>query len=114
MAPELAVMLADPRPAPTAIPVAPTDATCALSEDQVADPVRSCVLPSLYVPVAVNCCVVPRGMDAFVGLTLIETSAAAPTVNVVEFEIEPSVALMFAVPVPALVANPPPEILSRL
>lgn len=48
----------------------------------------------------------PTGIDAFVGETEIDTSAAAATVNVVEFEIEPTVALMFVVPMPALVADP--------
>src|SRR5262249_6197428 len=58
------------------------------------------------VPVAVNCCVVPTGIEALAGETAIETSAADATVNVVEFEIDPRLALMFAVPVPALVASP--------
>ena len=37
--------------------------------------VRSCVLPSLYVPVAFSCCVVPSAKDGFAGVTAIESKA---------------------------------------
>jgi hypothetical protein len=40
-----------------AIPPALIVAVAVVPEAQVTDPVRFCVLPSLYVPVAVNCCV---------------------------------------------------------
>lgn len=53
-----------------------------------------------------NCCVVPRAIDGLEGLTAIETSAAPPTVRVVEAEIEPEVAEMLEFPVAALVASP--------
>jgi hypothetical protein len=45
-------------------------------------------------------------MVAFTGEIAIETSAAPVTVSVVEPETEPSVAVMVADPVPALVASP--------
>jgi len=45
-------------------------------------------------------------MDVEAGIVTIEDSAACPTVIVVEVETEPEVAVMFAVPSPALVANP--------
>ena len=45
-------------------------------------------------------------MDALAGDTAIETRAAAPTVSVVEFEIEPMVAVIVVAPVPALEAKP--------
>jgi hypothetical protein len=45
-------------------------------------------------------------MDEAEGEIAIETSAAPPTVDVVEFEIDPSVAEMLADPNAALVANP--------
>ena len=40
------------------------------------------MLPSEYVPVAVNCCVVPFGIDGFAGVTAIDTRVAGPTVKV--------------------------------
>ena len=43
--------------------------------------VRSCVLLSLNVPVAVNCWVAPIGMDADAGFTFMETITAGVTVT---------------------------------
>lgn len=60
----------------------------------------------MYVPVAVNCCGMPTGTLAVGGFMAIETSEAAVTVSTVEPEIVPEVALMVAVPIPTLVANP--------
>jgi hypothetical protein len=54
----------------------------------------------------VNGWVVPSGIAAFAGETTIDTNAAVATVNVVDEDTAPSVALIFAVPVPELVANP--------
>ena len=46
------------------------------------------------------------------GVTVMEIKAGCPTVRFVEEEIEPEVAVMLAVPTPALVANPfVPELL---
>lgn len=56
--------------------------------------VRSCVLPSVYVPVAFNACVVPSAKDGLAGVTAIETSAGAPTVRLVEPAIEPELAVI--------------------
>ena len=42
---------------------------------QVTVLVRSCVLPSLNVPVAFSCCVVPSANDEFAGVTAIESKA---------------------------------------
>ena len=53
-----------------------------------------------------NCWAPPSGTDEFTGATVIETSAAPLTVNVVDAEIEPDVAVMVAVPSPELVARP--------
>ena len=41
------------------------------------------MLPSEYVPVAVNCWVAPFAMAGFAGATAIDTRVAVPTVNVV-------------------------------
>ena len=96
--PEFAVMLAVPMPALCASPLLLMVAAEAVSEDQVAVLVRSCVLPSVNDPIAVNCCIVPSAMDGAVGVTAMETKAAEVTVIVVEPVIEPEVAEMLAVP----------------
>jgi hypothetical protein len=77
-----------------------------VSEDQVAEVVRSWVLPSVNVPVAVNCWVVPATREGFAGVTAIETNDAAVTVSVVVPLIEPDVAVTFAVPAAMVVARP--------
>jgi hypothetical protein len=64
------------------------------------------VLPSEYVPVAVNCWVVPTGTDALAGVTVIETKTGPDTVSEVEELIAPDVAEIVVVPCPALVARP--------
>ncbi len=64
------------------------------------------VVPSLKVPVAVNCCVVPRAIAGLAGVTAIDTRAAAVTVSVVEPETEPEVAVMVVDPAATLVARP--------
>lgn len=64
------------------------------------------MLPSVKLPVAVNCCVVPNAMEGFAGVTAIETNAAAVTVKVVLLVIEPEAAVIFTEPVPTVVANP--------
>jgi hypothetical protein len=68
--------------------------------------VRFCVVPSLKVPVAVNCCVAPLAIDGFAGVTAIDCSVAAVTVRTVEPLIPPDVALIVEVPTPAPVARP--------
>jgi hypothetical protein len=50
--------------------------------DQVADWVTSATVPSVYVPVALNCSVVPVAIDAFTGLTTTDTNLAGNTCNV--------------------------------
>jgi hypothetical protein len=68
--------------------------------------VRSCMVPSVYVPDAVNCCVVPRAIAAVGGLIVIDTSAAAVTVSTVDALTGPEDAEIVAVPCTMLVANP--------
>ena len=65
-----------PVPVPVARPPATIVAFAVLVEFQVATDVKSCELLSLYVPVAVNCCVVPLAIDGFAGVTAMETSDA--------------------------------------
>src|SRR6266568_7578451 len=51
-----------------------------VAEDtQVTEPVKSCVLPSEYVPLAVNCCGDPFGTLVFWGDTAIEARVGIST-----------------------------------
>lgn len=68
--------------------------------------VRFCVLPSVNVPVAVTCCVVPNGMDGIAGVTAIDTSAAAVTVSEVDPTIAPDVPVTLVLPTATLEATP--------
>jgi hypothetical protein len=61
----------------------------------------------LYVPVAVNCCVLPAATEAVEGVTEIEVRTAAVTVNVTELLIAPDVAVIVLVPEEKVLANPP-------
>lgn len=104
--PSVAEMLVDP----TEIAVAnPPDAIVALvisEEAHVTDDVKFCVELSVYVPVAVNCCVNPAGTLGFAGVTAIEDSVAAVTVNGVEPETRPTVAVIVVEPTASVVASP--------
>ena len=72
--PDVAVMIVEPGATDVASPeVAFTVAMARVPEDQVALVVRSAVLASLNVPVAVNCCVSPFAMWGLDGVTAIET-----------------------------------------
>ena len=95
---------------PTALMVA----TAVVVDVHVTELLKFCLLPSLYVPVAVNCCVVPAGTDGFAGVTAIDTSVGGVTVNVVDPPIEPSVAWIVALPVDIPVANPAPFMVATL
>ena len=64
------------------------------------------MLPSVKVPVALNCWVAPTRTVGFTGETAREAKAAVPTVKVVVADIVPDVAVMTEVPAPALVARP--------
>jgi len=107
---EAALIVMDPVPTPVASPWLPavllTVATVPSEELQWTVAVTSCVLLSLKVPVAVNCWVVPDGMEAVAGATVMATSAAALTVKVAEPLVFPEVALIVVVPWAMLVARP--------
>ena len=104
--PDVALMFAAPCCTLVAKPVLAMVAIDCVSELQVAVDVRSCVVPSVNDPVAVNCCVVPRAIDGFAGVTAMDTSAAALTVKTVLPLTEPEVAVIVAAPVLTLVASP--------
>ena len=61
-------------------------------------------------PVALSVNVVPRANEPLAGVTAIDTSTGAPTVNVAIAVIAPSLAVIVVVPGLIPVANPLPEI----
>jgi hypothetical protein len=70
-------------------------------------PVRFCVEPSLYVPVAVNCWELPKATELDIGVTAIDTSVGGlPTVRLVEPTIPPKTAEIVVDPSARPVAKP--------
>jgi len=69
---EVASIVVLPPARPAAKPAVVIVATEVLVEVQVTEVVRFCVLPSLYIPMAVNCCPVPAGMEGLAGVTEID------------------------------------------
>jgi hypothetical protein len=104
--PDVAVMVAVPCATLVARPVGVMVATAGVLELHCREPLMFCVLPSLNVPVAVNCCVIPSGRVGIAGVTAIETSVAVVTVTVDEPLIEPAVAVTLVLPTAALLATP--------
>ena len=105
--PEVAVMLEVPACKPVATPAAVMEATVPSLECQVAEFVRSCVLLSVYVPVAVKACVRPLAMEGLVGAIAMETRVGAVTVNTaVLLVMAPEVAVIFELPAARPVATP--------
>ena len=74
--PKVAVMVEVPAATAVARPVLLTDADDVLDDLQMTWVVKSWLAPSEYVPVAVNCLVIPAGMLGLAGVTAIETRAA--------------------------------------
>jgi hypothetical protein len=106
IAPDVALIVEFPTPAPVARPAALIVAVVVVPELHVTVLVRFCVVPSLNVPVAVNCCVAPLAIDGFAGVTAIDCSVTAVTVRTVEPLIAPDVAVIVEVPTPAALARP--------
>jgi hypothetical protein len=103
--PAVAVIVAVPRALAAASPVPLTPATL-LDELHVTEPARFCVEPSVYVPTAENCCVVPSGMESADGVMASDTSAGAPIVKLALAEIEPALAVIVVVPTVVVLASP--------
>jgi hypothetical protein len=91
---------------PTDPGVLPIVATAANEEAQVTDVVMFAVDPSVYSPVAVNCCEPPIGIDGLCGLTSMAAKIAFVTVRLPDPATAPKVALMTVLPLPVLVAIP--------
>jgi hypothetical protein len=91
-------------------------ATDVFDETQATDAVKSCRLPLVKVPIAVNCCVVlPEEIEiaAEAGDTVIEASAAGVIISVALLEVIPEkLAVMAVAPCPTDVDSPfVPEVL---
>ena len=106
---EVAEMVAVPCPELVARPWLPTVLLMTATDDdelQVATVVRSCVLPSLYVPVAVNCWEAPSAIDGFCGAMEIDSRVAAVTARVAVAFTDPDAAVIVIEPAPTPVARP--------
>jgi hypothetical protein len=106
IAPDAAVIVALPSPTPLARPEPFMLATVATEELQLTEPVRFCVLPSVKVPVAVNCCVVSSAMVALGGPTAMETKTGGVTVKLDDPEIVPNIAVIVVPPCATDEASP--------
>lgn len=104
--PEIAVMESVPTPFAVTNPVPLTEATEFAEEAQTTVAVKTCVVPSLYVPVAVSCWPEPFAKETLAGVTDNEFKTAAVTVSVTEPVIVPEVAVMIAVPGDTPVPSP--------
>ena len=104
--PWVAVMVTAPAVTAVAKPLVSIWAHDVSDELQVTCAVISSVVPSEYVPMAVNCRLTPTGMLGAVGVTAMEDRVAGVTVRVVLPEILPKVAVMVVVPAETAVARP--------
>ena len=112
MEPDVAVIVVLPCATDVASPALLIVAMLVADEAQVTVPVRFCVLPLEYVPVAVNCCIRPSVIEGLVGVTAIDTRVAGLTVRTVEPAIDPEVAEIVVLPVATEVASPVPLIVA--
>jgi hypothetical protein len=81
-------------------------ATLVFAEPQVTDVVTFWVLPSVKVPMAVNCNVFPNVIEGLTGVRAMETKTGGMTVSVAEPLTEPKLAVIVVAPWPVLVAKP--------
>jgi len=100
------VIVVLPGATPVAAPVPDTVATVVAEELHTTVVVRPCIVPSLYIPVAANCSMLPAEIEEFAGATAIDTNTGGVTVNVVEPLTDPIVALMVALPCITPLAKP--------
>ena len=104
--PEVAVMVAVPGAATVARALPLTVATDVLDDVQITCVVISWIVPSEYVPEAVNCWMTPTGMLGSAGVTDMEDRVAVVTVRLELPEAAPEVAVMVAMPGAMAVAKP--------
>jgi hypothetical protein len=110
MLPDIAVIVVEPAATdvvkPLELAALLMAATAAVDEFQVTAVVKFCVVLSEKVPVAVNCWVVPIAILGLPGVIAMETSVAAVTVNVVDPDILPDVAVIVVEPAATDVVKP--------
>lgn len=106
--PEAAAMEVVPAPSvltkpwlPTTLPISATDP---LEELHITPLLKSFVLPSVYAPVAVNCCVFPFAIEGPDGVTVMEVKVF--TISEAKLVAPPKVAEIDTFPLPTVVANP--------
>ena len=104
--PTIAVMVVVPIALALDSPDALMLATAPEVELHVRTLVRSCVEPLVYVPIAVNCWVVPSGIAAAEGVIVSEISAGGLTVIAADPLALPDVAVIVAAPIPIPLADP--------
>jgi hypothetical protein len=104
--PEAAVIVVVPSATVVAKPLVLIVAIDVAEEVQVAVFVRFWVVPLLYVPVALYCCVLPAATEAVEGATEIEVKTAAVTVSVAVPLILLNVAVIVDVPALTPLAAP--------
>lgn len=103
---EAAVIVEVPRLRAVASPLTVMEAMLVFEELQVAVPVMSCVEPSENVPVAVNCCNVPSGIDGVAGATAMEVTLAPVTMRLAVEKTLPELAMIVALPAAIPTASP--------
>jgi hypothetical protein len=96
--PDVPVIVVEPAVAEVASPAPLMAATDVADELQVTDCVRSCVVLSENVPVAVNCSFVPEATLGLAGVIAKETSVAGVTHTVVHPDLFPNLPQIFAQP----------------
>ena len=106
MDPAVALIVAVPTALATASPAGLTLAIAGADELQIAVFVRFCVLPSLYVPVAVNCCGAPAAIEGLTGVTVIEARTGEVTVSMAVPCTVPEAAAIVVLPTIKLLAKP--------
>jgi hypothetical protein len=99
-------MVTEPKSRPVPRPLTVIDTIPVSEELHVTELAMSCFVLSEKVPVAVNCCTVPSGIETLPGVTAIETRKALVTVKDAVPETLPDVAEMVVVPAVSAFANP--------
>ena len=109
-APRVALMVVFPGATGVATPIEPAAlemvATAVLEDDHVTWVVRSWVVPSVKLPVALNASVSGTGRLGVAGVTEIDCRVAAVTVSIVPPVFPESAAEMLLVPTPRVLASP--------
>src|SRR5579862_1007813 len=90
---------------PVATPLALIPATEGADEVHETPAVSGCVLPSLKMPLTVNCVVVPLAMDTVAGVMKMDSATAVVTKMVVVF-VKPPACAVIVTALPPLSATP--------